>query len=138
VAVPVSLIINVDIPDIEKGIAFYRDGLGFTLHRMLFDGTVAEMKGAGCLVYLLPHAGGTIAVPYSGIARDYSPHWTPVHLDLAIPDLELAINRALAAGATRSGPQTSQPYGKLALMRDPFGHGFCLIQFNDQGYDAVA
>ena len=135
---PVSLIINIDVPDIETGIAFYRDGLGFTLHRMLFDGSVAELTGAGCLVYLLPHAAGTSAVPNSGIARDYAPHWTPVHMDLAVPDLVVAVDRALAAGATRSGPQTEQPYGELALLRDPFGHGFCLIQFNDPGYDAVA
>jgi hypothetical protein len=26
----------------------------------------------------------------------------------------------------------------LRLMADPSGHGFCLIQFNQGGYDAVA
>jgi hypothetical protein len=30
------------------------------------------------------------------------------------------------------------PYGRLALVADPFGHGFCLIQFNERGYDAIA
>jgi hypothetical protein len=23
-------------------------------------------------------------------------------------------------------------------MADPFGHGFCLIQFTERGYDAIA
>ena len=27
---------------------------------------------------------------------------------------------------------------RIALLADPFGHGFCLIQFSEQGYDAVA
>ena len=30
------------------------------------------------------------------------------------------------------------PYGKLAMFADPFGHGFCLIEFNQEGYDAIA
>ena len=30
------------------------------------------------------------------------------------------------------------PYGRLAMFADPFGHGFCLIEFSAQGYDAIA
>jgi hypothetical protein len=33
------LLANVDVDDLERGIAFYREGLG----RRLFDGTVAAM-----------------------------------------------------------------------------------------------
>ncbi len=29
------------------------------------------------------------------------------------------------------------PYGRIAMLADPFGHGFCLVQFNRQGYDAL-
>ena len=29
-------------------------------------------------------------------------------------------------------------WGKLALMADPFGHGFCLVQFLNRGYDEIA
>jgi len=35
-------------------------------------------------------------------------------------------------------PAASHAYGKLALMADPFGHGFCFIQFVGRGYDEVA
>jgi hypothetical protein len=28
-------------------------------------------------------------------------------------------------------------YGRLALFGDPFCHGFCLIEFNSQGCDAI-
>jgi len=26
----------------------------------------------------------------------------------------------------------------IALMADPFGHGFCLIEFRGRGYDEIA
>ena len=29
-------------------------------------------------------------------------------------------------------------WGKLALFADPFGHGFCLIEFLGRGYDEIA
>lgn len=29
-------------------------------------------------------------------------------------------------------------WGKLALMADPFGHGFCFLQFLGSGYDEIA
>ena len=28
-------------------------------------------------------------------------------------------------------------YGRIAMLADPFGHGFCLLQFNERGYDAL-
>lgn len=28
--------------------------------------------------------------------------------------------------------------GLLVTLADPFGHGFCLIQFNKEGHDAIA
>jgi predicted enzyme related to lactoylglutathione lyase len=64
-------------------------------------------------------------------------HWTPVHLDIAVTDLDAAVERVSAAGAIASGSVTEHAFGRLAPMRDPFGHGFCLIEFNDVGYDAV-
>ena len=32
---------------------------------------------------------------------------------------------------------TTHPYGKLALMADPFGNGFCLLEFTGRGYDEI-
>jgi hypothetical protein len=29
-------------------------------------------------------------------------------------------------------------WGHLAMMSDPFGHGFCVLQFSGNGYDEVA
>ena len=29
-------------------------------------------------------------------------------------------------------------WGKIAMLADPFGHGLCLIQFLNSGYDEIA
>ena len=52
-------------------------------------------------------------------------------------DIDAAIPRAVAAGAVREGGTCKAPYGRLAMFADPFGHGFCLIEFNPAGYDAL-
>ena len=61
-----------------------------------------------------------------------------MHLDFAVPDMDKAVAAALAAGATQDGPSEAHAWGRIAHMADPFGHGFCLIEFTDRGYDAVA
>jgi predicted enzyme related to lactoylglutathione lyase len=70
--------------------------------------------------------------------RDYRRHWTPVHLDFVVQDIRTAVERALAAGAILERDVTSHAYGKLALLADPFGNGFCLLQFVGRGYDEIA
>lgn len=131
-----SLIVNIDVPDIEAGIAFYTAGLAFRLRRQLFEGRVAELTSPAGTVFLIEQATGSPAVPGTTIARDYASHWTPVHLDLAVDDLDAAVARVEAAGATPSGPRADLPFGRIAPMRDPFGHGFCLIEFSELDYDA--
>ncbi len=44
-------------------------------------------------------------------------------------------DKLLRAGAQEESPVTEQPYGKLAMYRDIFGHGICLLEFSAEGYD---
>jgi hypothetical protein len=48
------------------------------------------------------------------------------------------VQRAVLAGARLEQPIATYKWGKLALMADPFGHGFCFIQFLGRGYDEIA
>lgn len=130
-----NLLINIDVEDLDKGTRFYCEALGLRIGRR-FDGWV-ELVGAGAPVYLLPKAAGTEAFP-KGVKRTYERHWTPVHLDFVVPDIGEALRRALAAGATLERDVTNHAYGKLALLADPFGNGFCLIEFSGRGYDEIA
>jgi uncharacterized glyoxalase superfamily protein PhnB len=64
--------------------------------------------------------------------------WTPVHLDFVVEEIESAVQGALAAGARLEATISTAKWGKLALMADPFGHGFCFIEFLGRGYDEIA
>lgn len=130
-----TLLINIDVDDLEKGIAFYRDALGLRLTRRMFGNSVAEMSGASALVYLLRKPPGGSASIEARLPRDYHRHWTPIHLDLVVEDVDAAIARALAAGASLEGAIRSHAWGRIATLSDPFGHGFCLLQFVGRGYD---
>jgi len=134
----VNLLVNIDVDDLDKGITFYQSAFGLRLGRRLFGGTVAEMVGASSAVYLLAKSSGSSASPEISLARDYRRHWTPVHLDFEVDDVRAAVQRALAAGAKLEGDIQTFPWGRIAMMSDPFGHGFCLLQFIGRGYDEVA
>lgn len=133
-----SLIVNIDVPDLNAGIAFYTKGLEFQLRRLLFDKSVAELESPLGRLFLIEQPHGSVAVPGTSIVRTYQTHWTPVHIDVPVTDLVEAMDRCLTAGATCRTAVTVHSFGRLVAMRDPFGHGFCLIEFNAEGYDAVA
>jgi catechol 2,3-dioxygenase-like lactoylglutathione lyase family enzyme len=131
------LIVNVDVDDLERAVRFYTSALGLQVGRR-FGGDGIELVGAEVPIYLLVAAPGS--EPYRGAAarRDYGRHWTPVHLDLAVDDIAAAVDRAVAAGARVELPIEQHRYGKLAVLADPFGHGFCFLQFEGRGYDEIA
>jgi lactoylglutathione lyase len=132
----VGLLINIDVPDIEAGIAFYSSALGLEVGRR-FDSEFVELTGGNAPIYLLKKDPGTSIGPAGGDTRRYERHWTPVHPDFAVDDIEAATARVLAAGAVQEAEVRTAPYGRIAMFADPFGHGFCLIQFNSKGYDAL-
>jgi predicted enzyme related to lactoylglutathione lyase len=134
----VKLLVNIDVDDLEKAIAFYQNAFDLRLGRRLFGGTVAEMVGASTNIYLLIKPSGSSASPHASLLRDYHRHWTPVHLDFEVEDVEATVERALAAGAKLEGEIQTLPWGRIAMMSDPFGHGFCVLQFTGGGYDEVA
>ena len=132
------MIVNIDVDDLDKAIAFYSAAFGLRLNRRLFEGSVAEMLGATSTIHLLAKAAGSGAVSDAAITREYERHWTPVHLDFEVEDIPAAVERAVRAGAKLDGEIQSFPWGRLATMSDPFGHGFCLLQFSGTGYDEAA
>ena len=131
-------LINIDVPDLMAAIVFYQHATELRLSRMLFDGTVAELAGASARIFLLQKDAGSVAVPGGALARDYGRHWTPVHLDFVVLDLDAAVEKAVAAGARLEAPVQVFAWGRQACLSDPFGHGFCLLQWRDGGYDHVA
>jgi predicted enzyme related to lactoylglutathione lyase len=115
---------------------FYCAALDLRVGRR-FDGWT-ELVGAAAPIYLLPKPAGTMASSTSKEQRHYGRHWTPVHLDFVVDDLGSALARASAAGAMVESEVETHPWGRIALLADPFGNGFCLLQFTGRGYDEIA
>jgi predicted enzyme related to lactoylglutathione lyase len=131
-----QLLVNIDVGDIEAALRFYTQAFGLRVGRRMGVDFV-ELLGAEVPIYLLLKQPGTPPHEGARALRSYERHWTPVHIDLAVDDIEVARARALAAGARTESEIETHAYGRLALLSDPFGHGFCLLQFNARGYDAI-
>ncbi len=130
------LLINLDVDELERAVDFYTHAFELRVGRR-FDAGFVELLGAEAPMYLLAKASGS--APFEGAerARTYARHWTPLHLDFVVDDLDVALARALAAGAVLESAPSQHAYGRLALLHDPFGHGFCLLQFEGKGYDEL-
>jgi predicted enzyme related to lactoylglutathione lyase len=87
-------------------------------------------------VYLLQKPEGSHGAGES--LRHYDRHWTPVHVDVVVDDIAAAASRAVAAGARVETDVRTEVWGKIVVLADPFGHGFCLIEFLGRGYDEIS
>lgn len=132
-----QVLINIDVNDLASAVTFYCNAFDFTIGRR-FGGDGVELLGASSAIYLLLKAEGSSPSNFTNQRRTYERHWSPVHLDFVVPEIEAAVQRVVSAGATLEKPIQTSSWGRLALMADPFGHGFCLVQFLGRGYDEIA
>ncbi|AKJ08491.1 putative lyase [Archangium gephyra] len=91
----------------------------------------------------LPHRparrpAGSPSSPGASSVRDYRRHWTSVHLDFTVTDLDAVVQRAQAAAPPLDRGIQEQKWGRMANLADPFGNGFCLLEFRGRGYDEIA
>ena len=115
------LLVNIDVPNLAPGTAFYSDAFGLEPGRRI-GSRASELLGLDAPLYLLERQDGSSIDPAGTGTRSYARHWSPVHLDLVV---------------VQEGETTMAAFGELAMFADPFGHGFCLIRFNEQGYAAL-
>lgn len=129
------VIVNIDVPNLAPAIEFYCRALGLKLNRII-DEDVAELIGASSVIYLLQNpAGSNPAITFQQV-RNYSRHWTPVHMDFVVDDVIKAAQRALDAGATQESECIEWRGSKCITFSDPFGNGFCIIEFAGDTYSA--
>jgi catechol 2,3-dioxygenase-like lactoylglutathione lyase family enzyme len=68
------------------------------------------------------------------VAKDKPPATNNAHLDLTVEDVDVAVQQALALGASMFRERgtyplgSPKPYLEWAVMTDPFGNKFCLIK----------
>ena len=132
-----DLLVNLDVDDLEKAIHFYESAFGLETGRR-FGAVGVEMLGTSSPIYLLVKASGTPPSATISQPRMYERHWTPVHLDFVVEEIESAVRKAISAGALLEMPIATHKWGRIGVMADPFGHGFCIVQFLGRGYDEIS
>src|SRR5262245_9073066 len=131
-----DVLVNIDVDDLARAEAFYTTAFDLTPARRFGVGAL-ELVGASSKIYLLVNPPDSFA-PASGALRNYDRHWTPVHLDIVVDDVDAAVARACAAGAMLEHAAKDTRWGRIAVLADPFGHGLCILAFRGAGYDAIA
>jgi predicted enzyme related to lactoylglutathione lyase len=127
----------IEVTDAARGIAFYCDGLGLSVkHR--YSPRWIELAGANLPIFLLAGRGPVADLGRVTAPRNYDRHWTPVHLDFIVADLDATVARLTALGGSLDREIKIREYGRIANMADPFGNGFDLIEFSGRGYDGVS
>lgn len=115
--------ICIDVPDLSAAAAFYRDALGCSIQKQ--QASHSTLSAGGVTMQLLLKEAGTAATVDGGL-RSYERHWTPVHLDFDVDDLDEAMAGVKRCGGTVESVQRAD-WGGMAICADPFGNGFCLV-----------
>lgn len=130
-----QLLVNIDVPDLQAACDVYVAAFGLRVARRFGDAAL-ELLGAQAPIYLLKADAGSAGA--ADAPRSYQRHWTPLHLDVVVADLDAALATAQAAGLRAETPIRQAAWGRIATVSDPWGHGWCLLQFQGRGYDEIA
>jgi predicted enzyme related to lactoylglutathione lyase len=114
------------VPSLAQGLAFYERVFGFVETARPFP-TMAILDANNVTVCMHEKAAGSKPSPSGADVRRYERHWTPVHLDLHVADLDDALGRLREAGGAVEAEFRSHGPKPVAFCCDPFGNGFCII-----------
>ncbi len=117
---------SIDVPNLDEGLRFYREALGFVESSRPVEG-YAVLSCGDSEIGLLEKAAGSNPAKGSDDVRHYERHWTPVHIDFYVDDFDTILANALNAGATVEQKFEGGERPPVAFCCDPFGNGFCLI-----------
>jgi predicted enzyme related to lactoylglutathione lyase len=122
------------VADSRRAIDWYVEVLGARRRgepMIMADGRVghAELELGAALLFLADEAPGShVTAPRAGADATVS-------LVVEMPDVDAAVSRAARAGATVERATADNPYGRNAVVRDPFGHRWIVTAPTD---DAVS
>ena len=108
--------VTVPVPDLDQGLAFYRDGLG---HDLIWRND--EIGQAGLR---LPDGETEIVLSQH---LPYAPSWLVSSVSDAVADV-------VAAGGAIEVEPHAIPVGRLAVVADPFGNSLVLLDLSAGRY----
>lgn len=118
--------VSIDVPDLDQGLLFYGDVFGFVETARPFPG-MAIVDANNVTVCMHAKRAGTKPSRAASGKRQYDRHWTPVHLDLHVPDFDAVLEKVKAAGGAIEQEFRDQGPMPVGFCSDPFGNGFCVI-----------
>lgn len=121
-----SVHLGIDVPDLEAGLAFYGGVFGFAeISRPLKH--LAVLDAGNLTVCLHARAEGSRPAPGLDDPRRYARHWTPVHADVHVADLDATLALVARHGGTVEAVFRSGGPRPVAFCAYPFGNGFCVL-----------
>lgn len=120
--------ICIDVSDIHKATEFYANVLGCAVESEAEDHRKLSVDNA--TIYLMERKENSNPLVVGEDSRRYSRHWTPVHLDFHVTDMETPLSKLEQFGGTLEGKQAGE-WGEAAFCADPFGNGFCLLHLHE-------
>ena len=119
---PVS--VSIDVADLTRATEFYVQALSCKIKTRYSD-IWAVVTIGGLDIHLQEKHAGTIAAAEQ--KRHYERHWTPVHLDFGVENVEIAMGLVKQHGGSTEGYESGEA-ADIGHCADPFGNGFCLIR----------
>ncbi|MEU4386356.1 VOC family protein [Promicromonospora sp. NPDC023805] len=111
--------VTIPVPDLDAGLAFYRDRLG---HRLLWRNDAVGQAGLA-----LPDGDSELVLT---TRQAYEPDW----LVTSVPDAVVAL---VAAGGSVITEPVEIPVGRVAVVADPFGNALVLVDLSKGRYGDV-
>ncbi len=121
----IKISVSIDVPNLKQAETFYINALGCRKSRDPTEG-MSVISTENCDIYLQEKKSGTSPVPSATVERDYSRHWTPIHLDFLTENVDDVVSKVLQFGGQHEGGESGE-WGSIAYCADPFGNGFCVI-----------
>jgi hypothetical protein len=127
--------ITLAVDDLDRSLAFYRDGLGWPTDGIVGQEFHDQVTGADGTIAIFTLDGGLLLTLYerTNLAKDASlPAGPPssTEFSLGIPagsreEVDLLLAQAQAAGGTLTAPPHMRPFGVYSgYFADPDGHLF--------------
>jgi len=121
-----SVHLSIDVPNLEAGLRFYGNVFGFREKARPFP-TMAILDANNLTVCMHEKAAGTKSSSGGSDVRRYERHWTAVHADVHVEDLDAALEKIRAEGGLVETEFRTEGPMPVAFCSDPFGNGFCVI-----------
>jgi predicted enzyme related to lactoylglutathione lyase len=119
-----TVTICIDVADLDAAAAFYCQALQCS--EIGRNPRTVKLAAGDNELYLILRPEGSMPFPAATEGRSFARHWTPVHLDFSVDDVELTTAEITRLGGTVEGRESGD-WGSLTRCADPFGNGFCLV-----------